>query len=564
MATMTTAASSSIRPYLLLVDDDPAVLAAVERDMRSRYGKDFAVLSSGSGGAALQLVKDLKRRGSDIALFLVDQRMPDMTGLEFLGEVRDIYPSARRVLLTAFSDTSVAIQGINDIGLHHYLVKPWHPPEEKLYPTIDEQLNDWAAARPPSSEEVVRVLGHRWSELGTQIKEFLAGNGVPYRYLDLDRDEEARQLLAALDEEPALPAVAFPDGSLLARPTVRQLAEKTGLATVATGARVHDLVIIGAGPAGLAAAVYGSSEGLDTVVVERWAIGGQAGTSSRIENYLGFPGGISGSDLAQRAFAQARRFNAEILTAAEATGIRLEEPTRIVMLGDATELRARAVLVTTGMTIKTIEAPGFEKFRGAGVYYGATASEANSFKGERVLVVGGANSAGQAAIMLARYAEQVTIVVRAASLAEKMSAYLIDQIMATPNIDVITDTEIVEALGEEHLTEVTVKDRHTGETRTLPATGMFLFIGAVPHSDFLRGIVQLNDAGFVLTGPDLLTAGTPPPGWPLKRIPYMLETSVPGIFAAGDVKHGSIRRVAAAVGAGSASLTFIHEYLASV
>jgi thioredoxin reductase (NADPH) len=358
--------------------------------------------------------------------------------------------------------------------------------------------------------------------------------------------------------------VVFPDGSVLARPTARQLADKTGMATAATGARVHDLVIIGAGPAGLAAAVYGSSEGLDTVVVERWAIGGQAGTSNRIENYLGFPGGISGSDLAQRAFAQARRFNAEILTAVEATGIRLEEPTRVVMLGDGTELRARSVLIATGMTIRTIDAPGFEKLRGAGVYYGATRSEAANFKGEKVLVVGGANSAGQAALMLAQHAEKVTIVVRADSLAEKMSAYLIDQIDATANIDVLTGTEIAEAAGEEHLTEVTVVDRSNGERRVLPASGMFLFIGAVPHTDFLQGLVRLNEAGFVLAGPDLVTGGAPPPGWPLKRLPYMLETSVPGIFAAGDVKHGSIRRVAAAVGAGSASLTFVHEYLASV
>lgn len=554
----------STRPFLILVDDDPAVLGAVERDMRSRYGEDYAVLCSDSGPAAVQLVKDLKRRGSEVALFLVDQRMPLMTGLEFLTEVREIYPAARRVLLTAFSDTSVAIQGINQIGLHHYLVKPWHPPEEKLYPTIDEQLNDWNMARPPVGEEVVRVLGHRWSSLGTQIKEFLAGNGVPYRYLDLDRDEEARELIAALDEEPALPAVVFPDGSVLARPTARQLADKTGLATAATGTRVHDLIIIGAGPAGLAAAVYGSSEGLDTVVIERWAIGGQAGTSARIENYLGFPGGISGSELAQRAFAQARRFNAEILTAVEATEIRLEEPTRVVMLGDGTELRARSVLIATGMTIRTIDAPGFEKLRGAGVYYGATRSEAANFKGENVLVVGGANSAGQAALMLAQHAAKVTIAVRAASLSEKMSAYLIDQINATDNIEVLTGTEIVEAAGEEHLTEVTVADRDSGERRMLPVSGMFLFIGAVPHTDFLRGLVRLNEAGFVLTGPDLVTGGAPPPGWPLKRLPYMLETSVPGIFAAGDVKHGSIRRVAAAVGAGSASLTFVHEYLASV
>lgn len=559
-----TSQTPSSHPYLILVDDDPSVLGAVERDIRARYGKDYEVLTSGSGEAALELVKGLKRRGSEVALFLVDQRMPGMSGIELLGETRDIYPLARKVLLTAFSDTSVAIQGINEVGLHHYLVKPWHPPEEKLYPTIDEQLNDWVASRPPGGEDVVRVLGHRWSELGTQIKEFLAGNGVPYRYLDLDRDAEARELLAALDEEPALPAVVLTDGAVLARPTARELAERIGLATVATGTRVHDLVIIGAGPAGLAAAVYGSSEGLDTVVVERWAVGGQAGTSSRIENYLGFPSGISGGELARRAVDQARRFNAEILTAVEACAIRLEEPVRVVTLGDGTELRARALLITTGMTQRTIDAPGFEKLRGAGVYYGATMSEASSFKGEKVFVVGGANSAGQAAIMLARHAETVTIVVRAESLAEKMSAYLIDQIVATPNIEVMTAVEVTEAAGEDHLTEVSVVDKRTGESRRLPASGLFLFIGAVPHTDFVKGLVELNDAGFILTGPDLIRGDSPPPGWPLKRLPYMLETSVPGIFAAGDVRNGSIRRVAAAVGAGSACLTFIHEYLASV
>ncbi|HLU52183.1 MAG TPA: FAD-dependent oxidoreductase [Acidimicrobiia bacterium] len=558
-----TSSPSSSRPFFVLVDDDPNVLAAIQRDIRSRYGGRYDVIAYPSGGEALEATRELKRRDGEVAVFLVDQRMPEMTGLEFLARAIEVYPRARRVLLTAFSDTSVAIRGINEVGLHHYFVKPWDPPEEKLYPTLDELLDDWEAGRPPPLGETVRVIGHRWSALATQIKEFLGGNRIPYRMLDLDRDSEARELLAALGEEPALPAAVLSDGAVLARPTPRQLAEAIGLPVAATGTEVRDLVIIGGGPAGLAAAVYGASEGLDTVLVERFAVGGQAGTSSRIENYLGFPGGISGTDLARKAHDQARKFGAEILTAAEAAAIRLEEPIRSVCLSDGTEIRARAVLVATGMTVKTIDAPGFDRLNYAGVYYGATPSEANSFKGEEVAVVGGANSAGQAALLLSRTASHVAIVVRASQLEAKMSTYLVDQIRATPNIEVLTDSEVVEALGEEHLTGIVVAHRD-GTRETRPVSGLFILIGAVPHTDFLAGVVQLNGAGFVLTGPDLVTDGKPPPGWPLKRLPFMLETSVPGIFAAGDVRQGSIRRVAAAVGSGAASMTFIHEYLATV
>lgn len=552
------------RPFMVLVDDDPTVLRAVVRDVRARYGENYEIVSAPSGDQALELIRELKRRGAEVALILADQRMPGVTGIELFRHTNDLYPRARRVLLTAFSDTSVAIQGINDVGLHHYFVKPWHPPEERLYPTIDELLEDWVASRPPAGEEVVRVIGHRWSALGSQIKEFLAGNRVPYRMLDLDRDREAVELLAALDPEPALPAVVLPDGTVLARPSTRELAEGIGLTVTASGSRVHDLVIIGAGPAGLAAAVYGSSEGLDTVVVERWTVGGQAGSSSRIENYLGFPSGVSGGDLAQRALTQALKFHTEVLTAAEAVAIRLEEPIRNVCLNDGTELRARAVLVATGMTVKSLDVPGFERLWGAGVYYGTTTSEAANFKGERVFVVGGANSAGQAAIKLAQYASNVTIVVRATDLAARMSAYLIDQILATPNIDVMTSSEVVGAEGDDHLTAVVILDNRTGEKMTLPASGLFILIGAVPHTDFIRDVVEVNEAGFIRTGPDLIVDGKPPAGWPLRRLPYMLETSVPGIFAAGDVRNGSIRRVAAAVGSGAASLTFIHEYLSTV
>ncbi|HEX2155152.1 MAG TPA: FAD-dependent oxidoreductase [Acidimicrobiia bacterium] len=560
----TTTPPRTSRPFMVLADDDPSVLSAIERDMRNRYAESYDIVSAPTGESALDLARELKRRGAEVALFLVDQRMPGMNGLELLQESQKLFPDSRRVLLTAFSETSVAIQAINEVGLHHYLVKPWHPPEEELYPTLDDLLADWQANRPPPTDHLVRVLGHRWSPVGSQIKEFLAGNRVPYRFLDLDRDSEAEELLAALDPDAALPAVVLPDGAVLPRPSARELAERTGLTVAATGVRVHDLVILGAGPAGLAAAVYGSSEGLDTVVVERWTVGGQAGTSSRIENYLGFPGGISGSELARKAHDQALRFNAEILAAAEAVAIRREEPISAVCLADGTELRARSVLVATGMTQRTIQAPGFERLTGAGVYYGATNSEISSFKGERAFVVGGANSAGQAAVKLASVAESVTIVVRASDLAAKMSAYLVDQIASTSNIHLMTDAEVVKAEGDDRLTAVVVRNNVTGEETTHPASGMFILIGAVPHTEFLKGVVELNESGFVLTGPDLVSDGKPPPGWHLKRLPYMLETSAPGIFAAGDVRNGSIRRVAAAVGSGAASVTFIHEYLSTV
>jgi len=551
-------------PYLVIVDDDPTVLAAARRDVRARYGKDYEVVAARSGDEGADLVRELKRRGAEVALLMVDQRMPGKTGIELLREANPIYPAARKVLLTAFSDTAVAIQAINEVGLHHYFVKPWHPPEDRLYPVLDELLEDWRAEQSPPSRDVVRVLSHRWSAAGAEVKEFLAGNRVPYRMLDLDRDSEAKSLLAAFDEEPSLPAVVFPDGTVMGRPTARELAEKLGFKVTASGDRVHDLVIIGAGPAGLAAAVYGSSEGLDTVLVERFAVGGQAGTSSRIENYLGFPAGISGTELARKALDQALKFNTQVLTAVEAQAIRLEEPIRNVCLEDGTELRARAVLITTGMTVKMVDRPGFERLHNAGVYYGAAGSEVSSYRDEDVAVLGGANSAGQAALKLSSVARSVKMIVRADDLSAKMSAYLVDQIEATPNIEVLAACEVLEAEGDEHLTGIVVHDRATGEKVRHAVTGLFIFIGAIPHSDFVKGVVELNDAGFILTGPDLITDGKPPPSWPLKRSPYMLETSVPGIFAAGDVRQGSIRRVAAAVGAGAASLTFIHEYLSTV
>jgi thioredoxin reductase (NADPH) len=554
---------TTAKPVLLAVDDEPGVLAAVRRDLRDRYAKDYRIIGADSGSSALSAVEELHRRGDEVALFLVDERMPGMTGTEFLLAARPHFPDAKKVLLTAYADTDAAIRSINEVGLDHYLLKPWHPREDQLYPVLDDLLDDWWASRQPPFDGI-RIVGARWSPATHDVKDFLARNQVPYRFLDIERDPEARSLLDGRgDAAPLLPLLFLPSGEALARPDARTLARHVGM-HIKADAPFYDLVIIGAGPAGLAAAVYGSSEGLRVAVVERQATGGQAGTSSRIENYLGFPNGISGADLARRATAQARRLGAEILTATEATSVRVQDPARIVMLDDGTELSCHAVLVATGMRVRELDVDSCRLLTGAGVFYGATLAEAATYRGEHVVIVGGANSAGQAAMMFARFAERVTLLVRSESIGHGMSQYLVDQIEATPTIEVVTGAVVADVRGTGHLEEVVVRDLQTEELTTRKATGLFIFIGAVPYSSVVRDVVATTPEGFILTGPDITGAGSRPPRWPLDRDPYLLETSVPGIFAAGDVRHGVARRVASAVGQGATSVSFVHEYLKSV
>ena len=547
----------------MTVDDEPHVLNAIARDLQAQFQRDYRIVKAGSGAEALEAVQELKRRGTPVALFLVDQRMPGMSGVEFLVEAIKLYPDSKRVLLTAYADTDAAIASINAVDLDYYLMKPWDPPEERLYPVLDDLLSDWIATVPVPYDGI-RVAGTLWSASSHSVKDFLARSQIPYQWLDIERDAEARALVEASAQGRALlPVVFFPDGTTLTAPDLRALAEKVGLRTPATQP-FYDLIIIGAGPAGLAAAVYGASEGLRTVVIEREAAGGQAGTSARIENYLGFPKGISGADLTRRATTQARRLGAEIVTAQEVTGISVEDPYRIVALDDGSELSCHALLVATGVRVRELDVPGIEPFVGGSVYYGAATSEAVHYKDCRVFVVGGANSAGQGAMFLSRFAREVSILIRGDSLKSSMSQYLIDQIESTPNITLRPNTEISGVAGGERLETVTLKNNRSGESETVPADAVFIFIGAVPFSDCVAGIVERNEAGFILTGPDLVRGGKRPKGWTLKRDPYLLETSVPGIFAAGDVRHGVVRRVASAVGQGAIAVSLVHRYLETV
>jgi thioredoxin reductase (NADPH) len=548
------------RPTLLAVDDDAQVRAAVRRDLQARYARDYRVVVAGGGPEALEIVEELHRRDEEVALFLVDERMPDLTGTAFLLRAREHFPEARKVLLTAYADTDAAIRSINEVGLDHYLLKPWSPPEDHLYPVLDDLLDDWMAGR-PAPFDGLRVVGARWSPTTHDLKEFLARNQVPYRSLDVDRDAEAATLLATLDEDaPLLPVVFLTDGQALVHPEPSALGEHIGLHATPS-APLYDLVVVGAGPAGLAGAVYGASEGLRVAVLERQATGGQAGTSARIENYLGFPNGVSGADLARRATAQARRLGAEILSPIEVATVEVGENTRTVHLTDGTAIAGRSLLVASGMKVRRLDAPGVERLTGAGVYYGATLADGTSYRGERVVVVGGANSAGQAAVMFSRFAEEVVILARSPSLDVGMSRYLIDQIEATPNVQVRTGVEVASVHGEEHLERVEVTDGE--DVAAIDATGMFVFVGAVPYSDFLDGVVARSPRGFVLTGPDITGNGSRPRGWRPDRDPYLYECSVPGVFAAGDVRDGAVRRVAAAVGQGSTCISLVHQYLGS-
>jgi len=552
-----------VKPIILTVDDDAAVLGAIERDLRQRYRTDYRIMKASSPEEGIAAAKELAARNTPVALFLVDQRMPGMTGIELLREVRALHPEARKVLLTAYADTDVAISGINDIALDHYLMKPWDPPEQRLYPVLDDLLGEWRARARPTFDGI-RILGSQWSPASFEAKEFLSRNRVPYAWVDLDTDATARALAESLvGSVDRLPIVLFPDGSHLVAPTSTALATKAGLQTKAERP-FYDVVIIGGGPAGLANALYAASEGLRTVLVESQAPGGQAGTSSMIENYLGFPAGVTGADLAQRATAQARRFGAELLSAQKVVGIRREDPYRVVVLGDGTELTAYAVVIATGMSARKLEAPGLEKLQGISVYYGAAMSEAARYRARDVCVVGGANSAGQGALFFSRYARRVTMIVRAPDLKPTMSHYLAARIRATENIDVVHGVEVCGVQGEGEMESVTVAGEGGADARSIASSALFIFIGVKPHADVFATTLARDEQGFVLTGGDLPQEHGKPRGWTLERAPFAFETNMPGVFAAGDVRANANRRVAAAVGEGSAAIHSVHRYLRTV
>ncbi len=620
------------KPILLAVDDDQEVLRALDRDLRRQYAERYRVLRASSGASALATLGQLRDRQSAVALLLSDQRMPEMTGVELLEQAAPLFPDAKRVLLTAYADTDAAIRAINTAHVDYFLMKPWDPPEERLYPVLDDLLDDWLASYRPAFEGV-RVVGHRWSPRAFELRDFLARHHVPYQWLDVESDPEARRLAsvaqpaaegagsaalsagvagvagasvtavpavadtaqagppedtaAAAGDVPAagvtvvasgngaaaaapsagagaagrLPVVFFADGSFLIEPSRAEVAERLGLRTRAES-RFYDLVIVGGGPAGLAAAVYGASEGLRTLLVERDAAGGQAGTSSRIENYLGFPSGLSGAELARRAVAQAQRFGVEIVNPQEATGFRREDPYRIVVLSDGSEVSCHALVVATGVSYRKLDVPGIDRLTDAGVYYGAAMTEAISCRGEDVYLVGGANSAGQAAMFFARYARRVVLLVRGDSLSKGMSQYLVDQISRTANIEVRVHSAVAGVHGDTTLEAIDIANRQTGAVETLPTHSLFIFIGAEPRTGWLDGLVERDAHGFLLAGRDLMHDGKPPAGWNLDREPFLLESSVPGVFVAGDVRHGSVKRVASGVGEGSITVSFVHQHLA--
>lgn len=551
------------RPILLAVDDDVHVLEAVVQDLRRQYGSEYRVLRAASGQAALDTLDQLKAREEPVALFLSDQRMPGITGVEFLERARTIYPEARRVLLTAYADTEAAIQAINTARIHYYLTKPWDPPEEKLYPVLNDLLDDWKAGYRPRFEGL-RVIGHRWSPRGHEMRSFLTSNHVPYRWLDVAGDDALALLkergidLAALSAE-QLPVVIFSDGTAVMAPATEDLAVRAGL-NVQARQEFYDLIVVGAGPAGLAAAVYAASEGLRTLVIEPEAPGGQAGTTSRIENYLGFPAGITGADMGRRALIQATRFGAEFITQ-RATGLRIDGQYRYVQMADGRSVSGHAVLLAPGVQYRKLEIPGSDRLTGCGIYYGAALVEAPSCRDEDVYTVGGANSAGQAALHFAQYASKVTMLIRGAGLSATMSKYLIDEIAATPNIVLKPKTQVMEVLGGDHLEQIRL-NAPEGDA-VVPASSLFVFIGAAPRTEWLPEAIRRDENGFLLAGPDLRVDGKAPPEWKETREPFLLESSIPGVFVAGDVRHGSVKRVASAVGEGSIAIQFVHQYLAS-
>ena len=547
------------KPVLLTVDDDPGVSRAVARDLRRRYGQDHRIVRAESGRQALEALREIKLRGDLVAVLLADYRMPEMSGLEFLEQAMDLFPHARRALLTAYADTDAAIEAINVIDLDHYLLKPWEPPAEKLYPVVDELIELWRTAgdKPVTATQVV---GHRWSARSYEVRDFLARNSVSYRWLNADEPEGRGLLAAAGLDETSIPLVVTPEGDALVDPGVEELAARVGLSTT-PATDFYDTVIVGGGPAGLGAAVYAASEGLRTVMVERRATGGQAGQSSRIENYLGFPDGVSGAQLTDRARRQASKFGAEILAAADVTGLEARGSSRVIRFADGGEIAAHTVVLATGVSYHTLEAPGVEELTGRGIFYGSTATEAPTCAGEDVYVVGGANAAGQAAVFLARHARQVTMLVRADGLERSMSHYLIRQIHDTGNIQVRPNTSLVGASGADHLERLRLCDTSDGTVEEVKAGYLFVFIGAAPCTEWLDGVVERDRKGFVVTGPDLLAGGRRPRGWPLDRDPYYLEASVPGVFAAGDARANSVKRVASAVGEGAMAIQLVHGYL---
>ncbi|MFL6142047.1 MAG: FAD-dependent oxidoreductase [Labedaea sp.] len=550
------------KPVLLTVDDDQAVSRAVARDLRRRYAEDYRIVRAESGPAALEALRELKLRGEPVAAMLADYRMPQMNGIEFLEQAMDLFPQARRALLTAYADTDAAIQAINVVDVDHYLLKPWDPPEEKLYPVVDALVETWRAVGAPAVAET-KVVGHRWSEPSYRTRDFLARNAVPYRWYSVAEPEGRRLLDAAGASEEDVPLVITPDGTPLRAPTEGELAAAVGLSTI-PAADFYDLVVVGAGPAGLGAAVYGASEGLRTVLVERRATGGQAGQSSRIENYLGFPDGVSGAQLTDRARRQASKFGAEILTARDVTGLVARGSARVIQFGDGTELAAHAVILATGVDYRAHPAPGCGDLTGRGVYYGSATTEAPACAGEDVYIVGGANSAGQAAVFFAKHARRVVLLVRGPALEASMSHYLIRQLETIDNVEVRTETQVIQAHGTEHLEKLTLCGPGPAAApaeETVAAGYLFIFIGAAPRTDWLGGAILRDAKGFVRTGPDLLVDGQRPAGWPLNRDPYYLESSLPGVFVAGDVRAESVKRVASAVGEGAMAVTLVHRYL---